>query len=248
MQTPRTDEVWKNTTLAHAFLDGVRGGIPLAAEQIDVMLRLIAACGRPVIRIADLGCGGGTLARAILTRYPAAQCTLVDFSEPMLAVARRELAQQQPPAHFVSADLAAPDWVRAVEADAPFDAVVSGFAIHHLADERKRELYAEILPLLALGGIFVNMEHVASATPWFGAIADAVLIDSLHAFHVRDGGRKTRAEIADEFVHRPDKAANILAPVDTQCAWLRQCGFVDVDCSFKIFELAVFSGRRPAGD
>ncbi|HMQ52517.1 MAG TPA: class I SAM-dependent methyltransferase, partial [Anaerolineae bacterium] len=34
---------------------------------------------------------------------------------------------------------------------------------------------------------------------------------------------------------------------ETQCAWLRQLGFADVDCYFKIFELAVFGGRRPAG-
>jgi len=46
-------------------------------------------------------------------------------------------------------------------------------------------------------------------------------------------------------LHRPDKAANILAPVETQCRWLRRIGFVEVDCYFKHFELAVFGGRRP---
>ena len=38
---------------------------------------------------------------------------------------------------------------------------------------------------------------------------------------------------------------NILAPVELQCEWLRRIGFEDVDCYFKIFELAVFGGRRP---
>ena len=71
------------------------------------------------------------------------------------------------------------------------------------------------------------------------------MIDSLHAFHSRQGSPKTREQVADEFVHRPDKAANILAPVETQCEWLRACGFADVDCYFKVFELAVFGGRRP---
>jgi hypothetical protein len=46
-------------------------------------------------------------------------------------------------------------------------------------------------------------------------------------------------------VHRPDKAANILAPVEAQCDWLREIGYEDVDCYFKVLELAVFGGRRP---
>ena len=52
-------------------LEGVRGGIPFAAARLDVMLRVVAAAGRPVARFADFGCGDGVLAGAILGR-PAA--------------------------------------------------------------------------------------------------------------------------------------------------------------------------------
>ena len=67
----RRDEVWKSPSLVHAFLEGVRGGIPFAAARLDVMLRVVAAAGRPVARFADFGCGDGVLAGAILGR-PAA--------------------------------------------------------------------------------------------------------------------------------------------------------------------------------
>ena len=245
MTAERTDEVWKSAALARTFVEGVRGGIPLAAEQIEAMLRVIDASGLPVRCVADLGCGSGVLTRAILARHPRAQCTLVDFSEPMLNEARAQLGSHALQPHFVLADLGTPAWAGAVADRAPLDAVVSGYAIHHLPDARKRDLYGEIFALLAPGGIFVNVEHVASHTPWIEAIADTLMIDSLHAFHVRQGSARTRAQVADEYVHRPDKAANILAPVEQQCDWLRDCGFEDVDCYFKIFELAVFGGRRP---
>jgi tRNA (cmo5U34)-methyltransferase len=241
----RADEVWKDAALANTFLAGVRGGIPLAAEQIDVMLRIVAARGEPVVHFADLGCGSGVLAAALLMRYPQAGGTLVDFSQPMLDAARAQLGDHVPPPRFVLADLALPQWVAAVADRAPYDVVVSGYAIHHLPDGRKRQLYAEIFDLLAPGGIFLNVEHVASPDARLEAIADELMIDSLYAFHTRQGAGKTRAQVADEYVHRPDKAANILAPVDVQCRWLRDCGFQSVDCFFKVFELAVFGGHRP---
>jgi len=46
-------------------------------------------------------------------------------------------------------------------------------------------------------------------------------------------------------MNRPDQHANILLSVNTQCDWLREVGYEEVDCYFRIYELAVFGGRRP---
>jgi ubiquinone/menaquinone biosynthesis C-methylase UbiE len=240
-----TREVWKNDWLVKRFLEGVRGGIPHASDQIDVMLRLINASQLPIERFLDLGCGSGLLAIAVLAQYPNARATLVDYSEPMMDAARDLLGEDATVPHFVIADLGDPSWLATVSENAPYDAVVSGFAIHHLTHERKRALYRELLGLLQPGAVFVNIEHVASPTRWSEARFDDAMIDSLADYQVQAGMGKTREQIAGEYRGREDKAANILAPVEEQCRWLAEAGFDDVDCYFKYFELAVIAGRKP---
>jgi len=51
-------------------------------------------------------------------------------------------------------------------------------------------------------------------------------------------------QVRREFMERPDRAANILVPVEEQCRWLREIGFRDVDCFWKYFELAIFGGIK----
>ncbi|NET16999.1 MAG: class I SAM-dependent methyltransferase, partial [Okeania sp. SIO1H6] len=51
--------------------------------------------------------------------------------------------------------------------------------------------------------------------------------------------------INQQYYNRPDKEANILAPVETQCNWLREIGFIHVDCFMKLFEIALFGGIKP---
>jgi SAM-dependent methyltransferase len=239
------DDVWKSGALVENFLSGVRGGIPYAADQIEIMLRLVAAGGRPVARFLDLGSGDGMLSAAVLSRYPDAEAVLIDFSEPMMEAARHRFEGAGSRHRFVFADFGRGDWSGAVADAAPFDLIVSGFAIHHQPDGRKRAVYREIYDLLAPGAFFVNVEHVRPATPWLECVADELMIDSIHAYHERTGTGKSRDQVARDHVHRPDKAANILAPVEEQCDWLRAIGFADVDCYFKVLELAVFGGRKP---
>ena len=75
------------------------------------------------------------------------------------------------------------------------------------------------------GGVFLNLEHVASPT---GRAARAV------------PGRPSATTQAD------DDPSNLLAPVEDQLGWLRDVGFVDVDCHWKWLELALAArGVKP---
>lgn len=235
--------IWQRPDTALTFLDEIRGGIPLADVQIDVIVRLARHCTPHARRLLDLGCGDGILGRTLMQQMPALEGTFVDFSETMLQQARTRIDAHR--AVCLAADFRRSDWAAAAGNRGPFDLIVSGFAIHHLEDDRKQALYAELFALAAPGALLLNLEHVAGESPAAHQAFYELFIDSLWAEHRRRGGEKSRAEVAESFLNRPSRNADRLTPMEEQCRWLRQIGFVEVDCWLKVFELALFGGRKP---
>jgi tRNA (cmo5U34)-methyltransferase len=237
-----TDEVWKLPEIVNRFLS-YRAAIPLAQEQIGVMMSILTSRRGPVESFLDLGCGDGILGAVILGGYPSARGVLVDFSEPMLQQAREQLVEYADQLTFENLDYGNPAWTGRIKGS--FDAIVSGYSIHHQPDSRKYSVYQEILSLLKPGGWFVNVEHVSSAAQLNVDLFEHHYVSARYAIEKQNGGDRTFAQIEDEYMNRPDKAANLLAPVELQCTWLREIGYEQVDCYFRIYELAVFAGRRP---
>lgn len=238
------DKVWQGSDLAERYLNGVRGAIPMAPEQMDMMLRLIHFSQERVTAVLDLGCGDGILGQVVLDEFPEAQGTFADFSEPMLEAAERRLVDYEDRVTIKQIDYGNRDW-RLEIGDYKFDVIVSGYSIHHQPDERKKALYAELFALLKPGGIFINIEHVASHSKWGEMLFEEAFVDSMVAYHKQIGSEQSRGQIAHDLYNRPDKDANILAPVEDQCVWLREIGFIHVDCYLKYFELALFAGIKP---
>lgn len=169
-----------------------------------------------VRRILDLGTGDGRLLALVRNAYPDTEAVAVDFSPAMLKAARNRFA--------------ADSRVRVVEHNmdsclpelGTFEAVISSFAIHHLVHERKRALYREVHGLLRRGGVFCNLEHVSSPSA------------RLHEeFLLRIG-----------FTVETEDPSNKLLDFETQLGWMREIGFVDVDCQWKWRELALLVGVR----
>jgi SAM-dependent methyltransferase len=240
-----TDEVWKLPAIVDRFLS-FRAAIPLAQEQIGVMMSILKSRTQPVENYLDLGCGDGILGAAILGEYPSSRGVLVDFSEPMLEQAREQLKEYSDQLTFMNLDYGDPAWVNRMQTQGWFDAIVSGYSIHHQPDSRKRPIYEEIFSLLNPGGWFINIEHIAAESQLAVDLFNNHIIEARYAIERKNGGRKTKQEIGDIFMNRPDKDANILLSVNTQCHWLREIGYEEVDCYFRVYELAVFGGRRPS--
>lgn len=184
-------------------------------EGEAVLLEIVPRDAR---RVLDLGTGDGRLLALMLADGRELTAVGVDVSRPMLAAARERFDGDER-IEIVDHDLADP-----LPELGSFDAVVSSMAIHHLEDERKRSLYAEILGLLEPGGVFANFEHVASPS------------ERLH--------RDFFAAIEEPLEH--EDPSDRTALVETQLAWLRDLGFEDVDCVWKWREMALLAGRRPS--
>jgi tRNA (cmo5U34)-methyltransferase len=167
--------------------------------------------------VLDLGAGTGLLSRHIRKRYPDVELTLTDSASAMLDGARRQFGDS---ATYVEADLTGP------LPDGRWDAIASALAIHHLSDDDKRALFARIQRALEPGGVFVNAEQVAGATPYFETYNEA--------WQKRGVPDADWAAALDRMKH--DRCAT----VEDQLAWLREAGFEDADCLFKHHRFAVF--------
>jgi len=198
---------WATAEHAEAYLER-RHRIPKLEIGYSELLEILPANPR---RVLDLGCGDGKVMALI-----GGPGVAVDFSPSMLERARARF-------HADDIDVVEHNLNASLPDLGTFDVVVSAFAIHHCPHERKRELYTEVFAALEPGGMFANLEHVASATA------------ALHEEFLRLISTSTGQE----------DPSNKLLDVETQLRWLREIGFVDVECFWKWRELALLAGHKP---
>jgi ubiquinone/menaquinone biosynthesis C-methylase UbiE len=204
---------WTNAEHALAYLSRA-DAVPHRTEGEATLLELVPRDAR---RILDLGTGNGRLLALLKIDRPHAETVALDFSPAMLAAARERFAGD-PHVTLVEHNMD-----HSLPGLGTFDAIVSSFAIHHCVDARKRGIYAEAFELLVPGGVFCNLEHVASPT------------FELHVQFTAALGITPETE----------DPSNKLLDLETQLAWLRQIGFTHVDCFWKWRELALIAGWKP---
>jgi len=178
---------------------------------------LVEALPGRVERFLDLGTGDGRLLAAVRERHPDARAVGIDASAPMLDRAAERFGGD-PMVELRRQDLGLP-----LGDPGPADAVVSGLAIHHLADARKRELFGEVQALLAPGGVFANLDLV------------------------RAPSRRLHERFRREIGRAEDDPSDRLADLSEQLGWLRQAGFGEVDCHFKWLQLTLVVAVKGEG-
>jgi tRNA (cmo5U34)-methyltransferase len=222
---------------------GIQEQFDAAAKDYDRQRRLFIPCfddfyGMAVENlvltgtepaILDIGAGTGLLAEMALRKYPSARMELIDISPEMLQIAKLRL-QPYPNVTITRSDISSveisSDW---------YDAIVSSLAIHHLADEDKVTLYHKIYRGLKNGGIFIHAEQVLASNRHLQEVYQAAWLKKI----ARSGLPAKALEQGLERV-KLDKRT----PLEIQLNWLKEIGFVNVDCRYKYYDFAVMKAEK----
>lgn len=178
--------------------------------------------------ICELGAGSGLMTRLLRDRFPNAHLHVIDFSAPMLELAKNRMT-----------DDSNITWQQSnyVTESFPHDlcTVVSSLSIHHLDDADKRTVFRKSYASLKPNGVFVNADQIAGSTLALEARYKSLWLEQVRAL----GATEEQIE-ASLYRQQEDRCAS----VRDQLQWLREAGFADADCWFKDNRFAVMAGTR----
>lgn len=201
----------------------IRKLIPRYAEMIEALVAVIPFKKERVFEAIDLGCGTGTLSKAVKEGFPGAKFTCVDISGRMLEITTDKLGGD---VRCIEADLYDFDFPQR------YDLVVSSLALHHLeTDDDKLAFYKKIRSALNPGGVMVVIDVVlaeddrvqqAYMDKWREFLAQSIPEEDIDtkwmpSYYAED--RPTR--------------------LSTHLEMLAECGFVGIDVVYKYYNYAV---------
>ncbi len=179
----------------HPVRDGYAAALAWVANEVS----------RTDGAILELGTGTGNLTRRLAS---GRQLTCVDISAAMLEQAKRKLSGRAQQPQFVVQDLLgffATNTMR-------YGVVVSTFAVHHLEQDEKQNLFSKIREVLHRPGVAVFADLMFAGGP-----AREQFLQQCRQF----GRQSLAAEIEDEFYWDIDAQSRALGDlgfnVETQC-------------------------------
>lgn len=204
--------------------------IPCFDEFYNSALELIPHGREAYFTVLDIGAGTGLLSGLVVTAFPNAAITLADFSPEMLSKAKERFATN-PAIEYRVLDFVDEPIV------GEFDIVVSALALHHTPQDKLKSVFQKIFGALRNGGCFINADQTLGTTPENEEKYAQAWLNGVKA----KGCTDRDIEIAVERM-KADRTATL----QDQLNWLSEVGFAHVDCWYKNYRFAVYSGQKPA--
>ncbi len=229
--------IWQSDEIVAAWAAEAAARERNHAAQWRFMADLLPFGEHEAFTFLDLGAGTGNSSRAILHRHPRSTAILADFSAEMMGAGEREMGPYAGRYRYVEFDMSTGSWPAAIPE--AVDAVVTSLCVHHLPDERKRGLFAEILTRLVPGGWYLNYDPVRAADPVVAAAWERVA-----DLGNPDAARKRLHPTPQERARYENHVRHMI-PLDRQLGYLRSAGFDGIDVYWKRLEYVIYGGCRP---
>ena len=222
------------------FDTGIRQLLPGYEEMLDAIVLGVPTDCR---RILDLGTGTGALSLKLLERCPNAQIVGVDYSPRMLRFAQAKIDAAGYDDRWTGVEADFGELAKGAtvpEVEEKFDACVSSFAIHHLEDEMKQQLYQWVAQHLVEGGYFWNADPMLAESP---ALAEKY--KALREESARQNGidlEAVRAKMGQSILQGysgPDRLATLTRHLEM----MTEAGLTSFSVPWKFYGFAVFGGR-----
>lgn len=206
----------------------IRTLIPNYELMVDVLVSLLPFDGQQVFSMIDLGCGTGTISKAVKDCFPNVRVTCVDIAGNMVDIAKQKVGADT---KLIQADFNDFDFPE------KFDAVVSSLALHHLVtDADKLNFYRKIYDALNPGGLLVNIDVVLGSNE----ALQNVYMEKWKAFMISNTSRQ---EVEQKWIptyYAEDRPATLISHLDM----LKTCGFASIDVAYKYYNYAVYCGKK----
>lgn len=215
---------------AHEFDSIIVKLIPYYDQMINALIDSIQFDRFDSIRIIDLGCGTGTVAKRLADRFPNSKIVCLDIASKMIEIAKYKLLDHKN-TEFIVGDFSKIDFKE------QFDVVVSSLALHHIeTDNEKKEFYTKIFNVLANSGQFVNADVVLATTDYQQDTNMNRWMDYMNKSVSMD-------EIQNKWIPSY-KAEDRPAKLIDQLKWLEEIGFRTVDVIWKYYNFSVYGGIK----
>jgi len=122
-----------------------------------------------------------------------------------------------------------------IELSEKFDIIISALSIHHLTGKKKKALFRNIFNHLNHGGVFINADQIEGETAEIESIYREMWLKQVQ----ENGVSKNELAAALERM-KEDK----MSTLSSQLLWLKEAGFRDVNCWYKNYSFAVYSGSK----
>lgn len=234
------EDVWKSDQMVARWVADTSERERRRTEQRSLMAELLPFADDEPFTFVDLGAGTGAATQAVLERFPRARGVLAEYSPQMTAEGKRALSPYDGRFTYVEFDLASGDWPDEIPTGVP--AVISSLSVHHLPDDRKRELFSEIWEHLAPGGWYLNYDPVTTDDP----VVEAAWLRAGDR-QDPDAAEKRHHRTAEEQL-RYENHVRYMIPLAPQLDFLRAAGFEGIDVYWKKLDIVIYGGRRRLGE